>query len=173
VSTKELVASDPRTLCDAPPAWLPELVICANIADWGAYEAELHDYYHRDFVRGGLVLDGRRVSLKRYPEMDGLPATFWHIISSGEERVPDLRRCERIRWPAEIIRRASDASCVCRWDERNHPRGHRVCLALPDFSYLVVLDDRESYVLMWTAFCVEQPHRRAKLARRCASCAIK
>ncbi len=34
-----------------------------------------------------------------------------------------------------------------------------------DFSYVVVLADRGEYVLLWTAYCVEQEHRRQKLRR--------
>ena len=36
----------------------------------------------------------------------GKPGTFWHIVSSGEneeERLPDLRRYERVAWPAHIL----------------------------------------------------------------------
>src|SRR4030066_170192 len=36
----------------------------------------------------------------------GKEATFWHLISEGKsekDRLPDLRRCERIRWPRPII----------------------------------------------------------------------
>jgi len=36
-------------------------------------------------------------------------------------------------------------------------------LALVDFSYLVVVVDRGSYVLPWTAYYVEQEHSRTKL----------
>lgn len=36
---------------------------------------------------------------------DGKEATFWHMIQEGrieEDRTPDIRRCERIRWPKPI-----------------------------------------------------------------------
>jgi hypothetical protein len=44
-------------------------------------------------------------------------------------------------------------------------RGCRIVIALEDFSYIVVLADRGKYLLLWTAYCVEQEHRRAKLRR--------
>ncbi len=39
----------------------------------------------------------------------------------------------------------------------------RIVMAIPDFSYVVVLADRGSYVLLWTAYYVEHDHRRRKL----------
>ena len=36
---------------------------------------------------------------------------------------------------------------------------------LPDFSYIVVVADRDEYVLPWTAFCVERPHQQHKLRK--------
>jgi len=36
---------------------------------------------------------------------------------------------------------------------------------LPDFSYIVVLATRSTYVLLWTAYTVERTHRREKLRR--------
>ncbi|MNH30689.1 hypothetical protein D3C79_909980 [compost metagenome] len=52
----------------------------------------------------------KRLGLKRHPVIQGKEATFWHMISEGNdeaERLPDLRRCERIRWPRR-------ADLVCR-----------------------------------------------------------
>jgi len=43
------------------------------------------------------------------------------------------------------------------------PRWH---LALPDFSYLVVLADRGTFLLPWTAYHLERPHERRKLEKR-------
>ncbi len=43
----------------------------------------------------------------------------------------------------------------------------RIVIALADFSYVVVLADRGEYVLLWTAYYVEQEHRRQKLRREC------
>ncbi len=75
--------------------------------------------------------------------------------------LPDLRRCERIRWPRSIIEGA-DTKYVKSW--KNSRKGEeRLVLALEDFSYVVVLADRSDYVLLWTAYCVEYEHRRRKL----------
>jgi len=46
-----------------------------------------------------------------------------------------------------------------RWNE------NRYNLALPDFSYVVVVADRGEYVLPWTAYWVAREHRRQKLRK--------
>ena len=45
----------------------------------------------------------------------------------------------------------------------NERRGEgRYLIALPDFSYLVVVADRGDYVLPWTQYPVERMHQRKK-----------
>jgi type II secretory pathway component PulM len=44
-------------------------------------------------------------------------------------------------------------------------RNERTLIAVGDFSCVVVLDEREDYVLLWTAFYVEREHRRKKLTK--------
>lgn len=112
------------------------------------------------------TIKGKRFALKRHPMIKGKEATFWHIISEGEvesERLPDLRRCERIRWPRSIIM-AINSELVKSW--RNQRRDEeRIVIALKDFSYVVILADRGDYVLLWTAYPVEHMHRRQKLCQ--------
>ena len=35
-------------------------------------------------------------------------------------------------------------------------RNERIVIALDDFSYIVVLEDRKEYVMLWTAYPIEQ-----------------
>ena len=51
--------------------------------------------------------------------------------------------------------------CVRTW--RAEVKGQeRIHIALPDFSYLIVLAVRDGYVLLWTAFDLEFSHQRKK-----------
>jgi hypothetical protein len=52
------------------------------------------------------------------------------------------------------------------WEEEDAGRGEKVLLALPNFSYLLVVDRRGQYVLPWTACPVEQSHAHRKLLAR-------
>jgi hypothetical protein len=153
--------------------WLPDLICLEDAGgDWTAYLEMLYAAFLVDFVRSKPQWPGKRVALKRYPEYQGKGATFWHMISEGEtedERIPDMRRCERIRWPRPLMEtfpnRKPTATDRIRWWRSKRGREERVVLALPDFSYVVVVAERADFVMPWTAYTVEQPHRRQKLRR--------
>jgi hypothetical protein len=53
---------------------------------------------------------------------------------------------------------------VWRSQRRGDPR---IVIALGDFSYVVVLAERREYVVLWTAYFVDQAHRREKLRKEC------
>ena len=48
-------------------------------------------------------------------------------------------------------------------------RSERIIISVSDFSYVVVLDDREEFVLLWTAYYVDQHHQRRKFAKEFAA----
>ncbi|MCY4214962.1 MAG: hypothetical protein OXF68_15235 [Gammaproteobacteria bacterium] len=149
------------------PDWLPPLVLFSSHGgDWESYLAAIYGCFKQDFVDSRPVFQGRRLGLKRHPWAHGKEATFWHMIQRGdneEERTPDFRRCERIRWPKPIIEHDSDPA-IKVWVNRRRGQ-QRICLWFEPESYLVILADRGKYILPWTAYPVEQPHRRRKLQR--------
>lgn len=149
------------------PEWLPGLVLLGDCGgNWQRYLNALYEFFKKDFVESQPVFEGKRLGLKRHPMSDGKEATFWHMISEGEEekeRIPELRRCERIRWPRPIIENSHD-NVVKVWS--NIRQGEeRVCLWLESQEYLVVLAARKGYTLPWTAYMVDQPHRKRKLQK--------
>lgn len=149
------------------PSWLPPLVSLVDYdGDWNRYVDALYEHFCRDFIASSPQYAGGKVQLKRHPITDGKEATFWHLISEGKEektRMPDLRRCERIRWARALIESAG-TDRVRHWG--NTRRGEpRIVIALADFSYVVVLTERKNYLVLWTAYCVEQEHRREKLRK--------
>ncbi|HSO82227.1 hypothetical protein [Thiocapsa sp.] len=153
-------------MADAP-SWLPPLVLLGDCGgDWAAYLNAIYAYFKQDFVDSKPTFEGKRLGLKRHPLTHGKEATFWHMIQEGqveEERTPDLRRCERIRWPRPIITHAGDPAVKVWRNQRG--REERVCLWFEEEDYLVILADRGDYILPWTAYLVEQPHRKRKLLK--------
>ena len=154
--------------------WLPDLLEF----DWNQYQESLDRAYaafQRDFSNTSRLPEfrGKRMALKRHPELDGKSATFWHIVTEGnveEDRTPSRERIERIMWPKALLEEASQAAGrVYVWsNERQratHSKSTRWVIALADFSYVVVLDERDDYVLLWTAYPVDQQHQRNKLMR--------
>lgn len=149
------------------PDWLPPLVLFTDYdGDWGRYVEALYAYFKKDFVDSKPSFRGTRLGLKRYPVIQKKEATFWHLISEGKyeaDRLPDLRRCERIRWPRPIIDHNADTEIKVWENVRGTEK--RICLWFEEQEYLVVLAKRQRYILLWTAYPVTEDHRKRKLRR--------
>jgi hypothetical protein len=156
--------------------WLPSFVEFEP-RDWNAFDAYIERVYEvfvADFVRRRPPeLNGKRVALRRYPEFQGKHSAFWHLVTEGkieDARTPDLERCRRIGWPRAILERATDRQALRAW-KNERANDQRVLIALPDFSYVVVLDEREDktdrrrYFLLLTAYPIDREHRRDKLRK--------
>jgi len=150
------------------PGWLPELVLFEHSEnDWEKYLKVLYDYFLADFVCSKPAFRGKKVAIKRYPlAEDGKEATFWHIISEGDtedERIPDLRRCERIRWPKPVIEHSEDNEIKVWENDRKGEK--RICIWFEAMEYLVVLAKRKDIILFWTAYLITKEHRKKKLIK--------
>lgn len=148
-----------------PPKWLPALVTLGDYGgDWNAYVDALYQYFSADFVRSRPIYDSRPVGAIRSPISDGKVSGFWHLVSEGKDeasRLPNLRRCERIRWPRPIIEHCQSEEVKCWTNKRGGDR--RVVLWLEEFDYVVILADRREYLLLWTAYYIDYNHTRKKL----------
>lgn len=149
------------------PNWLPQVIPLDDFAgNVETYLDHLYEIFLRDFVRNRADLLGVRVAIKKHPLERGKEATFWHLLSSGKietERLPDLRRWERMAWPRPIIDHVLDPE-IKGW-KTTRKGDARICLWLESAEYLVVLADRGSYVILWTAYQVTREHQKAKLHR--------
>lgn len=147
--------------------WLPALVRFSDFGgNWSAYEDALFGFFRADFIDSKPSLPGRRWAVKRHPESRGKPSTFWHCISAGkseEDRLPDMSRCERIRWPRPMIDAYASGPVRCWRTTRG--TANRIAIATHDFSYLIVLEDRRKYIMLWTSYCVEGNNKRRDLRR--------
>ncbi len=142
------------------------MLLAAFGGDWKTYEDALYRQYEADFRKARITYDGFPVNLKRHPLSMGRDATFWHLISEGkseEDRIPDMRRCERIAWPGAILRNANQPA-VTAW---RNVRGseERVVLWVEEVDYLVVLAARTGYYVLWTAYLTDRAHTRRKLQK--------
>lgn len=150
------------------PPWLPALETLSTYGgDFNRYLEAIYAIFCTDFVDSKPVYAGKRLGLKRHPVIQGKEATFWHMISEGSdeaERLPDLRRCEHIRWPRPIIENASD-SVIKIWRE-TRGSSQRIHLWFSAAEYLVVLDERKDFILPWTAYPVERKSQQEKLEKR-------
>lgn len=150
--------------------WLPELVHMADHGEWAAYEAALYECFVLDFIQSRPVYRGTPLALKRMPITKGKEATFWHIISDGsveEDRLINTRRCERVRWARAVIEN-STAPEVKMWVSKKNNED-RIHLWVEGDDFVVVIADRGTYLLFWTAYCVDREHQRQKLRREFAA----
>lgn len=134
---------------------LPELILFDNYnGNWEEYEEALYSCFENDFIKNKLKdFRGIRVGLKKYPKFKNKEATFWHFITEGEnelKRNPDIRRCERIRWPKPIMENNKNEN-IKFW-ENKRGKNKNICLCYGNWEYLVVLRKRKDYVLPWTAY---------------------
>ncbi len=147
--------------------WLHPLVLLESYdGNWYRFLNAIYDFYRQDFVDYKPIFRGQELAVKRHPMVDGKEATFWHIISEGKEeadRTPDIRRCERIRWPRPIVENASDP-IVKVWKNRRRNET-RICIWLEEQEYLVILSERKNYILFWTAYPTTRNHTKRKLRR--------
>lgn len=144
--------------------WLPAIVCFDDYGKiWDPYIEVLYQYFKVDFIDNQPHLLDQTVGLKHFPADQQKHPTFWHIISEGpleEDRTPDLKRCERIRWPSPIIEH-QPAEVIRCWEE-----GNDILLWLTEDDYLIVLGKRNGYIILRTAYCVNYPHRRRNLSQR-------
>jgi hypothetical protein len=139
---------------------LPELVPFHG--DWPQYEDELYAIYLESIVHSGLTFLGIPVRSRYEPPTKNKGYSFWHLISEGEreeERVPDIRRCERIRWVAWLIQHATRHEDVCWWENKRGSNTHIVIWHEQE-DFAVVLAQRNGYFLLKTAYWVKRYRRK-------------
>lgn len=154
----------------AEPINLPDIICLHDYeGNYNKYIDAIYEIFHNDFVRNKPFFRGKRLGLKHYPEYQGRAYTFYHMTHSGSDeqnRQPDMRRCERIPYAKPTIEKC-DAWEIKVWtQERNGKKRICIWLELPqDIDYIVILDDRDTFILPWTAFVLQYPHEKRKKQR--------
>jgi hypothetical protein len=130
------------------------------------YNGNFSDYFNavykvfeNDFIKSQPKYNQLVVSAPKYPLHDGIHRTFYHITHEGDDeqnREPDFRRMERIRFPRFIIDNCPHNQLLV-W-EKEIGRDTRIHILNETEQYLVVLTRRDSYLLLWTAFFIEHKH---------------
>ena len=146
--------------------WLPDLVPFVN-GNWEKYVDIIYRYFENDFIKSKPLYRGMDVNHRHFPEdNEHRHAAFWHLIQEGkdeENRVPNFRRCERIRWPKPIIEYGAE-DVILVWESDRKGKTN-ICLFFENKDYLVVLGKRSGYVLLLTAYPIEYANRKEKLLK--------
>ena len=147
---------------------IPDLIFMEDYdGDYEKYEAAVYSLYNESFAKERFYWGDKPIRHKKHPLIKGMSATFWHIISTGEgqNELPDLRRYERIAWPAYIMDYCLNC-CESLKVWKNKRKGkHRILMWCEDIDYLVVLEERAEYCVLWTAYPVTWKHTKEGLQR--------
>jgi len=148
---------------------IPSLILFTDYnGEYFEYENAVYELFIKDYINAKPVFKGQTLALKRHPLFRNRESTFWHIVSEGPieaERTPDIRRYERISWPKSIIEYCNTFCAKIKVWENNRNGEKRILLWCEDIEYLVVLADRNDYILFWTAYPVTEGHRKRKLQK--------
>lgn len=153
--------------------WLPKL---ENFDDyensWNKYQDALYSIFKNDFISSHPMFEGKQVNIRKHPIEYGKEEAFFHVTCQDYmkdgERVPDFRRCERIRWVRAFIENYNCDTTLCEgcdgikiWSEP-YKSNSRVYILLEEEKYLVVIERREFYCLLVTAFYFDHEHALEK-----------
>ncbi len=144
---------------------LPPMIMFSEFGgDFSRFQEVVYQIFVRDFITHKSIFQGKLIALKKYPLVDDREYTFYHLTHDGkneDERTPNINRYERIPWPRPLIEN-SNHKYLKVW-RNNRKNKNRILIFHEDESYLVVLEDRSQYILLWTAYLVDNNHQKRKL----------
>lgn len=143
---------------------LPEIIVINEFGgDYHSFNEAVYAIFRNDLVINRPQFEGKRLGLKKHPEVDGKEYTYYHFTHSGDietERIPDFRRMERIGFPKPIIDK-SNCTSVKVWRNKRGNK-NRILILHEEEKYLIVLDDRVDFILPWTAYYIEYNNQLRK-----------
>lgn len=134
--------------------------------NFSKYFKAVYVVFENDFIKSQPNYEGYKVAVRKYPEVDGLHRTFYHITHEGEDegnRQPDIRRIERIRFPRFVIENSKHNEILIWRNKRG--KDDRILLFNQAENYVVVLTERNNFCLFITAYLIETEHRKTKLLK--------
>lgn len=145
----------------------PYLIELSNYdGDFKNYFKAVYTIFENDFIKTQPRYDGLKVAVRKYPEVEGLHRTFYHITHKGEDennRQPDIRRMERICFPKFVIDNYTHIEILIWKNKRG--KDERIVLFNKVESYIVILTGRKNYYIFITAYLVETEHRKRSLLK--------
>lgn len=155
--------------------WLPPLLKLEDYnGDWNSYNNELYKIFKNDFIENTMLFNKKPIQVRVNPKQNNYEHAFIHITcvtmngaKNMNDRIPDLRRCERIAWNRKII---ENYPCVFECEncykilyyEEYYKNTIRISLLFYNQNYKVVLEKRKNYYLFITGFYINYNHRLKK-----------
>lgn len=155
--------------------WLPTLFECPDFNNWMNYENNLFAIFKQDFIDSCPCYDNKNVVTRKYPIVDNRPQAFHHLINKDyhiegfNQRTPDLQRCARLKWVRKFIENTDCSRFCCAecsgiklW-KSPYKSTQRIKMFLEEERYVVIIELREQYCLLITAFYINYEHTLQKL----------
>lgn len=167
------------------PSWLPSLF---PVDQWtqDTYE-NLYELFCRDIRDSRLRY--RQFGVWIFPDIeDGKERIFWHLTSRMQktatiprrkqkyfeegkkfeikQRLPDLRRCERLPWVKPIIEHSQD-SMILSWDYCEGDGTIKTYVWLKEHDFVVIMKKyKNNSRRLITSFCVDKEYKRIDFERK-------
>ncbi len=147
---------------------LPPKILFSQYA-LGGFEQFVEDVYaqfKRDFMDSPAHYRDHEVRLKKHPLVQGMHHTFYHMTHDGPEesnRQPSIPRMECMPYPRALIDQSTHPNLKV-WSNTRHGK-KRILIYHSVEKYLVVLEQRQGFVLLWTAYPVSYKHTERKLLK--------
>jgi hypothetical protein len=148
-------------------------LVFPDIIELNEFGGDFHNYFNavyaifaNDFIKTQPLYVGHKVAVRKYPEVDGLHRTFYHITHEGEDeenRTPDLKRMERIRFPKFLIENEQHEEILIWKNKRG--KDERIVLFNQTENYIIILTDRKQFYMFITAYFIDTEHRKRKLLK--------
>ena len=142
------------------------LLIQENNEKFSDYEERIYSEFKSsfDYISLNFTFNEKIIKFRYLPIIDGKEEVFWHIITTDNsgKRIKDTDRYSRIRWAEYLLFYCYENNDECSkvWIRKKRRRIHIWCTSL---DYLVVLEERNDYILFITAYPVNRQHTREKL----------
>lgn len=147
--------------------WLPDTVSLNDFdGNFERYFNYLYCTFENDLVFNPPLFKGDKVKPRWTPKHEGKPEGFYHLTHQDyyhtgyETRVFDTKRSERLNWIKPVIKNygCNDVCCshIKYWTEK---KGKTVFLFFEEERYIVILNKRNGYYLLVTAYYIETNHR--------------
>lgn len=154
------------------PPWLPEALV---VSPWttDTYE-RLYAVFRRDILTPRLTYRGYRVWFYPQSADNDKEDIFWHLTTredrsvSPSERLPDLRRCERLPWIKPMILRCPDAGDdLVDWDHEEGDGAVKTYVWLHRLDFVVIMKKlKDGQRRLITSFHLDNQHQREKMRRK-------
>lgn len=155
--------------------WLSEMFPYPDWNNFNCYENKLYQKFKNDIIEGRLIFLNKKINIRREPFYKGKEEIFYHITCSSinhsdmEDRSPSTDRMIRVPWIRDIIKNSPCQHNCCEskpilWKELFKNGNYRYQIYFN--RYLIVIEERENYCLLITAFYVEKEYYHKGLLKR-------